>query len=300
MDRRAIPASHGGDRNMNRIEFASHGVTLVGSEAGPAGGQPILFLHGGGQTRQSWRRAMTEAADRGYRAISLDLRGHGESGWSPDGDYDFRLFARDVGAVVDQVGGRPVLVGASLGGISALLVAGAPDTKAGGLIMVDVSVRLEPEGTAEIGNFMSSAPEGFASLEEAAEAVAAYLPHRPRPKDTSGLLRNLRRREDGRLHWHWDPAFMRPQVAAAPFDESELDRAAEALTVPTLLIRGALSRVVSEAGARAFLALAPHAEYVNVEGADHMVAGDANDSFNEAVFGFLARRVSVSPFNVAP
>lgn len=276
---------------MERIQFDGAGVTIVADVAGPADAIPIVFLHGGGQTRQSWGGAVREAARRGYRAISADLRGHGESSWSPDGRYDMELFADDVRRLVVALGRAPVLVGASLGGLTALLVASAPPPPVAGLVLVDIAAKIEMKGAGEVGSFMTSAPNGFASLEDAADAVAAYLPHRKRPKDTSGLLRNLRLREDGRYHWHWDPAFVRPASRTAPTDPELFENAARALRVPTLLVRGGLSRVLSREGAEAFLDLAPAAELVDVAGADHMVAGDANDSFNTAVFDFLDRHV---------
>jgi len=280
---------------MEKIEFWGAGVTIAADVMGPADAPPVLFMHGGGQTRQSWGSALEQAARRGYRAISIDMRGHGESGWSPDGTYSLEYFAADTRNIVMALGRPPVLVGASLGGLSALLVAAAPPPAVAGLVLVDVAVQLETAGTREIGAFMMSAPNGFASLEEAADAVAAYLPHRPRPKDTSGLMRNLRLREDGRLHWHWDPTFTRIDPRNARFDNSPLEAAAKSLNVPTLLIRGGRSRVLSREGAEAFLKLAPHAEFVDVASADHMVAGDANDSFNEAVFSFLGRIMPVGP-----
>ncbi|WP_174274203.1 alpha/beta fold hydrolase [Sphingomonas bacterium] len=274
---------------MERVEFEGAGVTIVGDAVGPEGGLPVLFLHGGGQTRQSWGNAIREAARRGYRAITLDLRGHGESGWAPDGVYALTAFADDVRQVIETLTAPPVLVGASLGGLTALLIASAPPPDVAGLVLVDVATRIEEEGTREIGGFMASAPNGFASPEEAADAVSAYLPHRPRPKDTSGLMRNLRLREDGRYHWHWDPAFMRPSLDAPRPDPRLFEDAARRLKVPTLLVRGGRSRVLSREGAQAFVDLVPHAEWVDVAGADHMVAGDANDSFNDAVFAFLGR-----------
>lgn len=275
---------------MERIEYAGESLTLVADAAGPPGGVPLLFLHGGGQTRQSWGGAIGEAARRGYRAISLDLRGHGESGWSADGRYDMDLFTADIRRVLTAIGQPAALVGASLGGLTALMVAATPPPAVAGLVLVDVATRLEEKGTGEIAAFMTSAPDGFASLDDAADAVSAYLPHRPRPKDTSGLLRNLRLR-DGRYHWHWDPAFVsRARTASRP-DPSVFEDAARALAVPTLLVRGGRSRVVSRESAQAFLDLVLGAEWVDVAGADHMVAGDANDSFNAAVFDFLARHV---------
>lgn len=276
---------------MEHVKFEGAGVSLVADADGPANGLPLLFLHGGGQTRQSWGSALRQSAGRGYRAFALDLRGHGESDWSPDGRYDIDAFADDIRAVIRTFGKPPVLIGASLGGLASLIVAANPPPPVAGLILVDIAVRIEPEGANEIGSFMKSAPDGFASIDEAADAVAAYLPHRPRPKDVSGLMRNLRERPDGRLVWHWDPAFITPKPGTAGRSASVvpdyLEQAARQLAVPTLLIRGGRSRVVSKEGAAQFLQLAPHARLADVADADHMVAGDANDRFNTAVFGFL-------------
>src|SRR5205085_10912095 len=94
---------------------------------------------------------------------------------------------------------------------SLVAVAEAPEQAAvaRALVLVDVAHQVELEGRNRIGTFMTGAPDGFASLEEAADAIAAYNPHRPRPTDLSGLAKNLRQREDGRWVWHWDPRFVR-------------------------------------------------------------------------------------------
>lgn len=268
------------------------GVRLAADAAGPVEGPKILFAHGSGQTRQSWSEALRQAAARGYRGYALDLRGHGDSEWSPQGAYSLEIFAADLREVLQQLGGNAILVGASLGGLAGLLVAAAPRPPLRALVLVDIAPRVEMQGAQEVVAFMNSAPDGFASLEQAAEAVAAYLPHRRRPSSTEGLKRNLRLR-DGRWHWHWDPAFMRmgrdADEASRRRGASVLDNAARALCLPTLLIRGGRSRVISEQSTREFLEMAPHAEFVDIAGAHHMVAGDANDAFNEAVFGFAAR-----------
>ena len=277
--------------SIERLSFRGAGIDVVAEAAGPAQAQPILFLHGSGQTRQSWRKALVEAERRGYRAISLDLRGHGESDWSPDGVYNIDVFAADLRNIVEQIGRAPILVGASLGALMSMLVAASPPPAIRGIVLVDVTTSPEMEGVQEVRAFMSSASDGFPSIEEAAAAVAAYLPHRARPKDTRGLERNLRLR-NGRYHWHWDPGFFL-QMAGAPGHVRNavkcMRSAAITLAVPTLLIRGGSSRVVSPAGAREFLDMVPHAQYADIAGAHHMVAGDANDAFNEAVFKFLER-----------
>lgn len=265
--------------------FASGDVEITADLAGPPDGPPVILLHGGGQTRGAWGGALAEGARRGFRMISADLRGHGESGWSPSADYAMAAHASDIAAIARTLNTAPYLVGASLGGMAALTYAALGHPLAG-LVMVDIAPSVNTAGTDKILAFMHSAPDGFASVEEAADAVAAYLPHRPRPKDTSGLLRNLRLR-NGRYYWHWDPRMF--QRDRPPRDVDGLRDAARGLTAPTLLVRGRLSDVLSEDGARDFLALVPHAEYADIAGADHMVAGDRNDAFNDAVFAFLQR-----------
>lgn len=281
-----------------RLTLRGDGVELVADAAGPAGAPTVLFLHGGGQTRKSWGTALQQAAARGYRALALDQRGHGDSNWSPDGDYRIERFAADLRRVMEQIHPEPVLVGASLGGLASLLAA-APVRSAArasprGLVLVDITPRIEKEGSKEIAAFMDSAPDGFASVEEAADAVAAYLPHRRRPESTAGLRKNLRLR-NGRYHWHWDPAFVRirrqGQSSLDSHEPNLFSEAARSLTIPTLLIRGSRSRIVSDAGVREFLEMVPHAEAVEIPDAHHMVAGDANDAFNDAVFQFVDKHV---------
>lgn len=264
--------------------FAGAGIEIVADEAGPEDGPPVILLHGGGQTRGAWGGAALEGGRRGFRMFSADLRGHGDSGWAADGDYSLQAQAADLRAMADALGRAPFVVGASLGGLTALTYAAAGGPLAG-LVLVDVAPQVEPAGSARIQAFMRSAPNGFASLEEAADAVAGYLPHRPRPKDPSGLMKNLRLR-DGRYHWHWDPKML---TGRGPRDTEALRDAARGLTVPALLVRGRMSDVLSPEGVADFLALAPHAEFADITGADHMVAGDRNDAFNAATFAFLER-----------
>ena len=103
------------------------GVHLVGDVWGDPGAWPVLFLHGGGQTRHAWGRTAEIVAKEGWRAITLDLRGHGDSDWAPKGDYSFTAFCADTVAVADELGKPPVLVGASLGGMTAMIAEGTSD-----------------------------------------------------------------------------------------------------------------------------------------------------------------------------
>jgi pimeloyl-ACP methyl ester carboxylesterase len=272
-------------QSVRVCRFQSGDVQITADVAGPPEGAPVILLHGGGQTRGAWGGALAEGARRGFQMISADLRGHGESGWSAAADYSMAAHADDIAAIAGGLTAPPFLVGASLGGMASLSYAAVGHPLAG-LVMVDIAPTVNTAGTDKILAFMHSAPEGFASVEEAADAVAAYLPHRPRPKDTSGLMKNLRLK-GGRYYWHWDPRMF--QGDRAPRDTGGLREAARSLKVPTLLVRGRLSDVLSQEGVDDFLGLVPHAEYADIAGADHMVAGDRNDAFNEAVFAFLER-----------
>jgi pimeloyl-ACP methyl ester carboxylesterase len=278
--------------------IAARGLRLAADIGGPEDGPTVVLLHGGGQTRHSWAGTWRVLVDAGWRAISLDLRGHGDSEWSDEGDYSLDAFVDDLRTVVGTLSSPPVLVGASLGGLASLVaVAEAPvqEDVARAIVLVDVAHRVEESGRDRIGAFMTGNIDGFASLEEAADAIAAYNPHRPRPKDLSGLAKNLRQREDGRWVWHWDPRFVMGQLGSADetrasvVDPFRLEKAVDALAIPALLVRGRSSDLLSEEGARDFMERVPGAEFADVAGAGHMVAGDRNEIFNQAILGFLER-----------
>jgi pimeloyl-ACP methyl ester carboxylesterase len=280
---------------MSRTFVGASGNRLVASEMGSAG-RPVLLLHGGGQTRHAWSKTARRLAEAGYHAVTLDQRGHGDSEWPADGGYAFSDFGNDAAAAACQIaaeqGAKPIAIGASLGGIAALLALSSPgESVFSGLILVDIVPQMDPKGVDHIQGFMRArAAEGFATIEEAAEAVAAYLPHRPRPTSLDGLKKNLRRHPDGRWRWHWDPRFLDgPRSINTDWEEvgRTLDSATRALAVPTLLVRGGSSELVTPEAAEAFTAAAPGAEYVDVAEARHMVAGDRNDVFANAILRFL-------------
>lgn len=271
------------------------GNRLVADRFGAAG-RPVLLLHGGGQTRHAWDATGTRLAQRGFQAWSMDQRGHGDSDWVDSGAYDFVDFARDVVAVSERIesdtGFRPIAIGASLGGIASLLAEGR--LQAGtlsALVLVDITPRMDPSGVNKVISFMSDRLEdGFASVEEAADAIARYLPHRKRPSSLDGLAKNLRRHADGRYRWHWDPRFLgghHDREVEPHHIEDELVAAARMLKLPVLLVRGGRSELVSDHHVEEFMTLVPHARYADVEGAGHMVAGDRNDAFAGAVVRFL-------------
>ena len=279
--------------------FGSANNKLVGDFYGK-GPRPVLLLHGGGQTRHAFAGTAQELAKAGWTALVLDQRGHGDSEWVKDGSYIAPNFAKDAIAVsvelTERFGKPPVLVGASLGGMAGMLAEGfafqekrAPNFAA--LVLVDVTPRFDPDGASKVRDFMrGKSLEGFATLDEVADAVAQYLPHRPRPTSTEGLRKNLRQR-NGRWYWHWDPRFFdgpHPVSEERHLYEEERVEAVRNLRIPALLVRGGSSELVKEEHVKEFLALAPHAKFVDVAGARHMVAGDRNDVFSAAIVDFLA------------
>jgi pimeloyl-ACP methyl ester carboxylesterase len=275
------------------------GVRLRADAWGDPAAPPVLLLHGGGQTRSAWGGTASALARDGWQAVALDLRGHGESDWAPDGDYRLGVFGADLERVRARFAESPALVGASLGGLAILLAAEAPGFAARAVVLVDVAPRLEREGTRRIVEFMTERPEGFASLEEAAELIASFTRERSRERNLEGLAKVLRRGADGRWRWHWDPRFVSVRGPAELLDRARLLAAARRITAPTLLVRGRRSDVLSHEGAAELLAALPDAEFVDVSGAGHMVAGDRNDAFTEAVLAFL-RRASLTRSPPAP
>lgn len=279
-----------GTPGPRQLTFTSaDGLDLAVDHWPAPGAQTVILLHGGGQTRHAWGATGEALALSGYEVLSVDLRGHGDSGWSAEGAYGLDAFADDVRGLMADCAAPPVLIGASLGGIAALLAVGdPPGAGARALVLVDITHRPSPDGAAKIQGFMTGGRDGFASLEEAADAVAAYLPHRPRPASNAGLMKNLRPRGD-RLHWHWDPGFLAVTGRDRDQQFDRLEAAVKALTAPTLLVRGDRSEIVTPQDVAEFLALAPNAEAVEVRGASHMVAGDDNTAFGNALFAFLKR-----------
>lgn len=263
------------------------------------GERAILVLHGGGQTRHAWEESCQHLGDRGYDVTALDLRGHGQSDWAPDQAYALMDFGADVVEVLPQLGWtRAALLGFSLGGLISLHLAARRPDVAAALILVDVAPRLETEGVRRIRDFMTR-HESFGSIDEVVAALREYNPNRPPDSiKPESLMRNLRTRPDGRLEWHYDKYFRTPaptpegQVRSriGGLTHEELLEDARRVAVPTLVVRGAMSDVLSDEGVQELLAAIPHAEAATVDRAGHQVAGDRNDAFLVAVTPFLERQ----------
>lgn len=267
---------------------AQDGLSLAIETRGPADGAPVLFAHGFGQSRHAWTRAAETLAARGRRTITFDARGHGDSGRLTGGGYRLEQFENDLLAVARRLGQPPVLVGASMGGLLGLVAAGEtrPDPFRA-LVLVDITPRWESAGVARMLGFMRAHPHGFADYDEAIAAIASYLPHRTRQKRRHELEPLLRRGDDGRLRWHWDPALLETIAHEGERYQPRLLEAARRIEVPVLLVSGGRSDVVSRDTIAEFMRLLPHAQHVQLPHATHMLAGDANDAFAGAIETFI-------------
>ncbi|RCX09419.1 alpha/beta fold hydrolase [Extensimonas vulgaris] len=283
-----------------RREFSGFaGGPLVADVYGPEGAPAVLLLHGGGQTRHAWGNAAQALGAAGWYTVALDLPGHGESAWARDGDYRIETLARTMCSVWRQIGAPLAVVGASLGGLASMAAVGLPDAPPiNALVLVDIAPRMEEAGVERIVSFMRAKPEGFASLEEAAQHIAAYR-GKPMTGPLEGLKKNLRLNAQGRWIWHWDPLMMSEANHNHRRDAENYERALRGLQSPTLLIRGQRSDVITKEDAEALVKTLPNARFVDLRDAGHMIAGDANDAFTASVREFLSEVMPPSPASAA-
>lgn len=272
----------------------SSGLNIEATALGNPDDPLVILLHGGGQTRHAWGGTAGKLSQAGFYAVAIDLRGHGDSDWSEDGDYAIESYKEDLKNIINQLGKSASLIGASLGGMVSLCTAGDRECSdlCNALVMVDIGIYPNEEGSNEILKFMSSGSKGFGSLEEASDSIASYLPHREKPKDVSGLKKNLRLKEDGRYYWHWDPRFIESRTSNRNDYKLRQKIYAESVNIPTLLIRGALSNVVTQDEVDDFLETIKHAEFIEIDRAAHMIAGDRNDIFANAAISFLQKTLN--------
>lgn len=267
---------------------AADGVALAVEVRNPTGSPTLLFAHGFGQTRGAWRGSAAALAASGCRCVTFDSRGHGESARVPGGDYHMEQFVGDLRLLAHRELSKPILVGASMGGLLGLVLAGEVDPEAfRALVLVDITPRWETAGVERILAFMQAHPDGFDSYAHAAEEIAKYLPHRAERKSEDQLRPLLREGRDGRLRWHWDPALLGGLVSESERYQPRLMAAAAKVRVPVLLLSGGRSDVVSRDNVEEFMRLVPHARHVELPRATHMVAGDANDAFTREIAGFV-------------
>lgn len=276
-----IPVHH-------NMRLRGDGLDLAADAYGPRSGVPVLFFHGGGQSRRSWGAVARKVGEAGYRGITVDLRGHGDSDWAPDGDYLLDAYSRDVEALIDQFDQSVVLVGASRGGQSALVGGSRRPGRVRLIMLADVAPLLCDDGIEEIRAFFRASEAGFATLDEAADALAHHL-GRPRMASSASLAKAMRAGHNGRLYWQWDPKTVSPEFLNPPSEGIALEQAAARVKDPVVLVRAELSSIVTDESVALFRRLTPQLEVILAPGVGHMFTGDHNDAFGTTLLDHLAR-----------
>lgn len=249
----------------------------------------LLFAHGFGQTRGAWQRSGMALAAEGYAGLSYDARGHGESARNPiDLPYAGEQLADDLIIVAGEHAQPPVLVGASMGGLFGMISEARWPGLFRAMVLVDITPRWEEAGLQRILGFVTAFPQGFDSLDHAADVIAAYLPHRRSRKTPQDLREVLRAGSDGRWRWHWDARLIDDLVRDCAQHQDDIVDAARTIRCPVLLISGGRSDLVSAKTVEEFQALVPHARHAHLPQATHMLAGDDNDTFTGTVLEYLA------------
>jgi pimeloyl-ACP methyl ester carboxylesterase len=259
--------------------------TLVGDICNSSGGPTAILLHGGGQSRSSWRIATQRLGDAHYKACALDLRGHGDSDWSPNGDYRIERVA-DLVSVIEDLGSPAVLIGASFGGHVSLVTAARHPFLVRALVLCDVTPWIEGEATKAMRSIMCAAAAGFASVQDAANHIDEVRGF-PSNLDANRLRRHMRQDAEGRLYWRWDPQFFLSQDTQNENLTELLTAAAEKLKVPTLLIRAEHSEIVTPQQISKFARMVPHASTAEIAGARHTVSADDNEKYASLILEFL-------------
>lgn len=260
------------------IRFKGDGLELAGTAYGDPAAPPVLFFHGGGQSRNAWLGSAKRVSEAGYYGISFDLRGHGDSDWAKDGDYLLDAFGRDVEQLICQFDQPVTLVGASRGGQAALVGGSRHPGRVRLIMLADVAPMMRDDGVDGIREFFAEGEAGFATLDEAANSLSRHLVQ-PRLDDTSRLSRAMRKDEAGRWHWRWDPATGKREFLHPPSEGEALLAAAARVKSPIVLVRAELSHLLTDEGVERFQQLAPQLEVITAIGVGHMFTADRNDNF---------------------
>lgn len=264
----AAASNHAGTRACEWRGGA--GNRIVGEAFDADGPVTVVLLHGGGQTRHTWRRAARALQAQGLPCLSFDLRGHGDSDWIDSGDYRLDSFRDDARRVLAAWNRPCVLIGTSLGGLVSLLVAGSDLPQVRGLALIDTAPQLNPAEIDWLIDFLGGdAERGFASPADAVAHVQRFFPNLA--VSAESIEKGLRRGADGRWHRHWDVrVVIGPMNSVALPHEQRLHDDAARVRVPFALLRAGASQLVSDAAVARLRGCVPQLEVYELPGAHHL------------------------------
>jgi esterase len=255
-----------------KSEFLSvRGLRLHYLDWGNHGAPHLVCVHGYTSSAQAFNAPARQLRER-FHVIAPDVRGHGESAWSPEGAYQYRDQAFDLAAIVEQLGlARFSLIGTSMGGIIAMTYAGDHSERLARLIINDIGPDAET-GSQRITQMVGSRPDEFATLEDAMayrRQMSPIVAGRSLEDQEELALGVLRRRAEGRWVWKMDPQYVRQRVAQGPPPRPPLWPVLQRLSCPTLVVWGEDSDVLSAPQARRMAETLPKGQLVSAPGVGH-------------------------------
>jgi esterase len=269
-------------------DITANGLKLHYQDWGTPGAPPILMLHGFGVSGHMFDEFAERMRDT-HRLIALDQRGHGDSDWSEEGDYTRDAFVADIEAAREQLGlDRFVLVGHSMGGLNAVAYTVRHPERVKALVLVDVGPEAAKEGVDNIMRFTQGPDE--LEFDEFVELAHRFNPRRSIENIRDRMRTRLRQTEGGKWTWKFDKRFRQKDSGLRVGSELSNDESWQLfrqVRVPTLLVRGSESDVLTEEVAQRAAREMPQARLVTVAGAGHSVPGDNPDDFTAAVREFL-------------
>jgi pimeloyl-ACP methyl ester carboxylesterase len=273
-------------------EFAElNGLQIHYIDWGTAGAPPLLLLHGGMQNSHSWDLTAV-ALKREFHVVAMDLRGHGDSAWSDEGKYSHADHADDIAALIERLGWeRPIVMGLSLGGLSATRAAYEHPERVSRLVIIDVGPQLNTSGVGRIMDF-SAGPAELDSIDDFIQRAVEYNPRRKPEQLRYSLTHNLRELPNGKYTWKYDRRIgQRREVSVGeerpPVQFEDMWERLADIRCPTLVVRGEKSDVFAEETGLRMADVIPDCNFVTVPNAGHTVPQDNASGFLEIVTPFL-------------
>ena len=264
-----------------------NGINLHYLEWGNTNRPTILMLHGISQQAHSWDFiSLPLSVD--YRVIALDQRGHGDSDWSPNGNYSTDIYVGDIEGFVGAMGLENFhLMGHSMGGRNSLAWASGRPGVLKSLTIVDTGPETQRRGQNRIQQFREL-PDELDTLDEFASRVMEYT-GRNREQTMGALKYSIRQRQDGKWTWKYDKAMRVSGFRAPTWTPEQLWDGWRKIDCPALVVRGARSDIFADETMVRMAEEHPDCTTVTVENAGHLVQGDNPPDFLAAVQGLLSR-----------
>ncbi len=257
-------------------------------EWGNPGAPAIVMLHGFGVSGHMFDEFAERMQDR-YRLIALDQRGHGDSDWASDGDYTRQAFVDDLEGFRQTLGlDRFILIGHSMGGLNSVAYAVQHREHVRALVLVDVGPESAKEGVDNIVRFTRGPDE--LEFEEFVEMAHRFNQRRSIENIRERMRHRLRPTENGKYTWKFDRRFREQDNGlriGSELSNDQMWQLFRSVAVPTLLVRGSESDVLTADVAERAAREMERARLVVVPGAGHSVPGDNPDDFTQAVRDFL-------------